>query len=307
MTKNAAFPLLRCFVRVIERGSISAAARDLGMTQPTVSRQLRDLENAYGAVLAIRTTRALRLTEAGRLVYTQARLTLQADEVLRERLQLDAREVKGRIQIAAASAFGTLVLTAYCSRFARRYPDVTIDLRLTDRDVDLVGEGMDLAVRIGKLSDSSLFAKPLAMLEEVIVCHPSIVQAVGRPKDLSKLPWTVFSGLKESFAIRLKRRGRTEQVKVRPRMFTDQILAHRQALLAGAGAGLIHRYAVDADLQQGHLVRLLPDWELPAWPTHALFTVRTPARRMRIWFDELRGELAEVPGLTVAKGRADLE
>jgi DNA-binding transcriptional LysR family regulator len=296
--KDASLAQWRAFLRIAERGSLSAAAKDLGTTQPTVSRQLKELEHAYGTTLVIRTTRSLRLTDSGKRVYELAELIVQSDDALRDQLLGNRTQIEGHLRIAAASGFGAFVVAPFCSRFMERHPKVTIDLRLSDLPVDLIDEGVDVAVRIGRLSSSSLYAKPLALLEEVLVCHPScLTRPVTRPADLSRLAWTGFSGLKNDGAIRLERHGGKYTVKVTPRLRIDQIVGHREALLAGAGIGMIHRYAVEADLLAGSLIRLLPDWALPEWPVHAVFPLKTQSHRLQRWLEEFKAELADVAGV----------
>jgi len=296
--KDASLAQLRAFLRIVERGSLSAAARDLGTTQPTVSRQLQDLETAYGTALVIRTTRTLRVTDAGRMVYEQARLIVQSDDILRERLASDNAQVEGRIRLAAPSGFGSFVIAPFCSRFVERYPKTTLELCLSDSQSDLVSEGIDVVVRIGQLIDSSLFARPMATLEEVLVSHPRCLnRQVARPADLRTLPWVALSGLLEGDDVYFERRGRKQKIRVTPRLRIDQIVGHREALLAGAGVGLIHRYAVDADIRDGRLVQLLADWRLPEWPVHAVFPVKIQTRRLQTWCAELKQELVRIPGV----------
>lgn len=298
MNKDATWPQLKTFLRIVERGSLSAAARDMGTTQPTVSRQLMELESAYGATLMLRTTRSLHLTEAGRQVYALARLVLQADDALREQLQSDRTQVAGHLRIAGPSGFGALVLVPFCSRFLLQHPQLTLDLCLSDAQVDLISEGVDVAIRIGQLTDSSLYARPLARLEEVLVGHPQcITHEVKRPGDLANLPWVAFSGLVDGDEVHFERKGRKQSVAFTPRLRTDQIVGHREALLAGAGVGLIHRYAVDADLRAGRLLQLLPDWNLPQWPVYAVFPIKAQTHRLQRWCDALRQALAGIPGV----------
>jgi DNA-binding transcriptional LysR family regulator len=295
--KDASLPQLRTFLRIVERGSLSAAAKDLGTTQPTVSRQLQELELAYGTPLVIRTTRSLRVTNAGKMVYEQARLIVQSDDILRERLMGDDAQIEGHIRIAAPSGFGAFVIAPFCGRFVERYSRVEVQLCLSDIRSDLVSEGIDVAVRIGQLGDSSLFARPLLALEEVLVGHPRwLSHPVSRPADLLALPWVAFSGLLDGDDVIFERNGRKHKVTVMPRFRIDQIGAHREALLAGAGIGLIHRYAVDTDIREGRLVQFLTDWRRPEWPVHAVFPVRRPAYRLQTWCAELKQELARIPG-----------
>ena len=298
--KDASLAQLRAFLRIVERGSLSAAARDLDTTQPTVSRQLKELEDAYGATLMIRSTRSVNLTDAGRRVYELAQLVVQSDDALRDQLRGNRTQVEGHLRVAAPSGFGAFVVAPFCSRFIERYPRITIDLRLSDVPVDLISEGIDVAVRIGRLNNSSLYAKPLAVLEEVLVGHPRCVtQLIARPADLSTLRWTGFSGLQDRDEIRFKRGGRSHKVEVTTRMRIDQIVGHREALLAGAGVGLIHRYAVEADLLAGRLIRLLPGWDLPEWPVHAVFPVKSQAYRLQRWCEELKVEMSGVSGVAL--------
>ncbi|CAB3799926.1 HTH-type transcriptional regulator DmlR [Pararobbsia alpina] len=295
--KDASLPQLRTFLRIVERGSLSAAAKDLGTTQPTVSRQLQDLETTYGAALLIRTTRSLRVTDAGRMVYEQARLVVQSDDILRERLMGDDAQVEGRIRIAAPSGFGAFVIAPFCGRFVERYSRVELQLCLSDGRSDLISEGIDVAVRIGQLGDSSLFARPLVALEEILVGHPRwSSRPIARPVDLLTLPWVAFSGLSDGDEVVFERNAHKQKITVMPRFRIDQINGHREALLAGAGIGLIHRYAVDTDIREGRLVQLLPDWQRPEWPVNAMFPVRNPAYRLQAWCAELKNELARIPG-----------
>ena len=295
--KDPSLAQLRSFLRTVERGSLPAAAKDLGVTQPTISRQVRELEQAYGASLLVRTTRSLHVTDAGRRVCDLARLVVLHDDALRDQLAGNHAELEGTLRVAAPSGFGSLIVVPFCSRFIERHPKITIDLRLSDVPVDLISEGIDVAVRIGRLSNSSLYAMPLAVLEEVLVSHPRWISSLfERPAELSMLPWTGFSGLQDGGAITFKKSGRKQFFTPKPQLQIDQIVGHREALLAGAGIGVIHRYAIEADVLSGRLVRLLPEWRLPDWPLHAVFPVKQQTERVITWCAELQSELEMVPG-----------
>jgi DNA-binding transcriptional LysR family regulator len=300
MNSDLSLMQLRTFLRIVDRGSLSAAARDLGTTQPTISRRLKEIESAYQTKLVVRTTRAFHVTEAGRLAYEFAKQATMADEFLRERLVRQQALVEGRIRVGGPSGFGSLVLAPFCARFLGRHPGLEIELYLSDSPADLVSEGIDVSIRIGRLQDSSLYARTLATLEEVIVSHPIHVRLpITRPVQLKSLPWIAFTGLPEPGVIRLKRGTRKQTVRVKPRLMISQITGYREALLAGGGTGLIHRYAVDADMQTGRLTHLLPEWQLPKWDVHAVFPSKTRTYRVRQWCDDLVKELISTPGLTV--------
>jgi DNA-binding transcriptional LysR family regulator len=300
MNSDLSLMQLRTFLRIVDRSSLSAAARDLGTTQPTISRRLKEIEAAYQTKLVVRTTRAFHVTDAGRLAYEFAKHTTMADEFLRERLVRQQALVEGRIRVGGPSGFGSIVLAPFCARFLGRHPGLEIELYLSDSPADLVSEGIDVSIRIGRLQDSSLYARTLATLEEVIVSHPIDVRLpIARPAQLSSLPWIAFTGLAEPGVIRLKRGTRKQTVQVKPRLMISEITGYREALLAGGGTGLIHRYAVDADMQTGRLTQLLPEWQLPKWDVHAVFPSRTQTYRVREWCDALVKEFASTPGLTV--------
>jgi DNA-binding transcriptional LysR family regulator len=299
MNSDLSLVQLRTFLRIVDRSSLSAAAHDLGTTQPTISRRLKEIEAAYQSKLIVRTTRAFHVTDAGRLVYELAKQTTMADEFLRERLVRQQAVVEGRIRVGGPSGFGSFVLAPFCARFLGRHPGLEIELYLSDSPADLVSEGIDVSIRIGRLRDSSLYARTLATLEEVIVSRPNHLRLpITRPVQLSSLPWIAFTGLPEPGVIRLKRGTRKQTVQVKPRLMISQITGYREALLAGGGTGLIHRYAVDADMQTGRLIQLLPEWELPKWDVHAVFPSRTQTHRVRYWCDDLVKEFINTPGLT---------
>jgi DNA-binding transcriptional LysR family regulator len=300
MNPDLSLMQLRTFLRIVDRSSLSAAARDLGTTQPTISRRLKEIEAAYQTKLIVRTTRAFHVTDAGRLAYEFAKQTTMADEFLRERLVRQQAVVEGRIRVGGPSGFGSLVLAPFCARFLGRHPGLEIELYLSDSPADLVSEGIDVSIRIGRLQDSSLYARTLATLEEVIVSRPIHLRLpITRPVQLKSLPWIAFTGLPEPGVMRLKRGTRKQTVQVKPRLMISEITGYREALLAGGGAGLIHRYAVDADVQTGRLTQLLPEWQLPKWDVHAVFPSKAQTYRVRRWCDELVKEFASAPGLTI--------
>jgi len=252
--------------------------------------------------LIVRTTRAFHVTDAGRLVYELAKQTTMADEFLRERLARQQALVEGRIRVGGPSGFGSWLLAPFCARFIGRHPGLEIELYLSDSPADLVSEGIDVSIRIGRLRDSSLYARTLATLEEVIVSHPDHVRLpIARPAQLRTLPWIAFTGLAEPGVIRLKRGVRKQSIQIKPHLMISEITGYREALLAAGGAGLIHRYAIDADMQTGRLIRLLPEWQLPKWDIHAVFPSKTQTYRVRQWCDDLVKEFADTPGLTVRR------
>jgi DNA-binding transcriptional LysR family regulator len=269
---------LRLFVRVADRRSISQAARDLAMPQPTASRWLAQLEKYFGQALFHRSTRLITLTHAGERCLAYARDALEKELALRDALSGSKQGWDGKLTISAPTAFGTwVVLPAVCG-FKREHPRLAVDLRLSDRYADMISEGIDISLRIGQLDDSQLVASRVLSLREVIACHPDLAAGVDRddPSQVQGLPWIRFSGLRDSQSVELRRDGKALQLKVRPAFWIDNIVALREAMLRSVGASLIHHYAVADDIKTGRLVQLLASWRLSSWPVSI---VTQPGRR----------------------------
>jgi DNA-binding transcriptional LysR family regulator len=259
---------LRLFVRVADRRSVSQAARDLAMPQPTASRRLGQLEDYFGQPLFHRSTRSITLTHAGERCLAYARDALEKELTLRDALSGSKQGWDGKLTISAPTAFGTwVVLPAVCA-FKQEHPHLAVDLRLSDRYADMISEGIDVSLRIGQLEDSQLVASRVLSLREVIVCHPDLAADIDRndPKQVQGLPWIRFSGLRDTQSVELRRDGKALHLKVRPAFWIDNIVALRETMLQSVGVSLIHRYAVADDIKAGRLVHLLPGWQLPRWP-----------------------------------------
>ncbi|MFJ1254879.1 LysR family transcriptional regulator [Cupriavidus sp. CuC1] len=296
----------KTFCRVVDRASVSRAALDLDLAQATASRHLQELERHYGAVLIARTTRRLQITPAGQQVYDYASSVLRSEAELAQRLVEAASSMQGRITIAGPSGFGHVVLNRFLTGFGQRHPGLTIRLLLSERQVNLVEEGVDVAIRIGAPADSSLLAKPLGTLKEVLVAAPQLFPTPWRPKqprDLAPLPRLALS---RTQAARLElRRGKQMEVIASPPIFeVDSSLALLDVLVAGRGYAPIHHYLAAEALRAGRLVQLLPGWSLPAWPLNALFTSRTRPHRVDQFTQEFAVYLRDVLGMS---GVCDVE
>lgn len=285
--------LLLCFrslARVVERGSLSRAALDLGLAQASVSRHLQQLERRYGTTLIHRTTRSARVTPAGLSVYEFARSVLASETRLAEAVRKDAAQIAGEIAVAAPTGFGHEIIAPFVIDFAKRHPESKIRLRLSERLLNLLEEGVDIAIRIGLLDDSSMYATPLGTLREVLVGSPSLFHR-GRlplaPEDLSDLPRVALEGASDLGSTFMRGRRRYK-LDTPVRMVLDSSLALRAALLQGLGVGVIHQYLVVRALRERQLVALLPDWRLPDWPVNAVHPSRDRAARVTRFADELR-------------------
>jgi DNA-binding transcriptional LysR family regulator len=281
---------LQTFIRVVEAGSFTAVARESGTTQSAVSKQVAALERVLGARLLTRTTRSLALTEEGERYFEQVRrLAAELAEAEAE-LRRGERQLRGWLRIAAPVAFGRLKLMPLVQSFLARHPDVKIDLRLNDGFVDLVEQGIDVAVRIGELADSSLVARRVATTRRVLVAHrrylrslPRGLKAPRHPEELARHNCILYTGLAQpnAWAFRAGPGARDPvgtlcTVRVEGTLQTNSSEVIRASLLAAMGIGYSPSWLFDAELAGGELVRLLPDWEAAELPIHL---VSPPQRR----------------------------
>lgn len=193
---------MQVFVRVVERGSFSAVAREIGTTQSAVSKQVAGLESALGARLLSRTTRSLALTDEGERYFERARRLVAEVEEAEAELRDGARHLKGWLRVAASVAFGRLRLMPLMPEFLRAHPDLRVDLRLDDGFVDLIEEGIDVAVRIGELGDSGLVARRVGTTTRHVYASPAYLRRRGgkraaprEPMDLAAHDCIVYTGL----------------------------------------------------------------------------------------------------------------
>ena len=255
---------MTAFARVAETRSFSEAARRLGATKSAVSRQVSALEAELGARLLHRTTRSLTLTEAGRDYFDRVtRILADVEEANRSVSHLQAAP-RGRLRVNAPMSFGIRHLAPALPDFLTRHPEVEVDMSMNDRFVDLVDEGYDVAVRIGRLADSALIARKLAPLHRVVCASPGYLAARGVPEtpgDLAGhdcLSYTNMSQTEEwSFAAP---DGRPIAVTIRGRLRVNNGDALRMAALGGLGLVYQPTFIVGPDLQTGRLVPVLADY-----------------------------------------------
>ena len=296
---------MRSFVRVAERGSLSAVARELGLGQSTITRHLHELEAAVGVPLLSRTTRRVTLTDEGSRYYTNCiqilRLVDQAGDEARGTRGAPA----GAIRISCSAAIGVLHVSRLLFAFQDRYPDIAIDLSLTDERVDLVREGVDIALRLGPLTDSSMKLRPLGVSRRLMVAAPSYLARRGRPqqpRDLSSHEGIRMSNIAGSEMLVLEGPGgERHEVPFGGRFRIDHGLAAREALLAGRGMAPAHHWLIGDLLADGRLEAVLPGYTPSSVPLNLLIVPeRAGIARVRLLVDFLAQEIAGIPGMTRA-------
>jgi len=292
--------VMAIFARVVEAEGFSAAARELGLSKSAVSKQIARLEDRMGVRLLNRTTRRLSLTEAGEAFYQGCRRVVAEADAAREAVGHLAERPRGRLAISAPMSFGVRHLAPILPAFMERCPEVTVDLQLDDRRVDLVDEGFDVALRIGGLSGQSLVARRLASLCRGLVAAPAYLDAHGRPRtfdDLRSHECLLYSYQESGSAWRFPRSGGTRDVRVQGRLRVNNGDALLAAAVAGMGIALLPTFICAEALRSGHLEKVLPGWrDIGDSAIYAVY----PARRnlspkVRVFVDFLSERFGRTP------------
>lgn len=288
---------LTVFLRVGETGSFTRAARDMGLSQPSVSRIIGELEARLGIKLLLRTTRRLTLTAAGETFLESVREIL-ADLDNAEDLARGMDSLRGTIRVALPVAFGTREVIPRLSRFMTRHPQLRLELRVSDLYQDLVAEGADVAIRLGRLTDSTFGARKLATLPRFVVAAPAYLKARGVPRTPAELAnhdcISSPGGISQASWI-FKRRDTVISVDVTGRVQADTGAGLHASLLAGLGIAQASAVMCGAELRSGALVRLLSGYALAPVDVHAVFPGGPrPSIKVRTFVEFLADELATV-------------
>jgi DNA-binding transcriptional LysR family regulator len=274
------------FLLIVEKGSLTAAGREAGLSPTTVSERLAALEAHYAVVLLNRTTRAISLTEEGRTLVEGARRVLGEVEDLQTRIRFGAEKLSGLIRVSAPSDVGRTVVSDAITGFLTAHPDITIELQLSDGYADIVGQGVDLAVRFGAVTDSSLRARSLGPKRRLVCASPAYVAAHGAPREPADLKahncLLMRFGSNLDNVWRLGPDAKKQVVTVRGNRVANDGALVRQWCLAGLGIALKSELDVGRDIRAGRLVELLAQHAPPAAPMQMLFPPgRAQPRRVR--------------------------
>jgi DNA-binding transcriptional LysR family regulator len=266
---------LAYFAAVVETGSFTRAAENLGITKAVVSQQVAKLEQEVGCTLLLRTTRSVRPTDAGRSLHARCVVILREAAEGLDELAESVTSPRGTLRLTGPLDYGTCVLVSVVAEFSRLYPQCDVVLALSDNKVDL--QTIDLAVRVGWLADSSLQTRRIGVFQQHLVCAPSLASRVSRvrdPDDLRELPFVANSSLGEPLVWRFTSAAREQRtVHMRSTFAIDATPAVHAAVLAGAGLSVLPDYLVEADLASGRLRRVLPEWSPRRGGIHAVFPV----------------------------------
>jgi DNA-binding transcriptional LysR family regulator len=292
---NDRFFSLQLFARVARTGSFSVAAREFGISQPTASRMVAALEKKIGASLLTRSTRAVTLTEAGADYLIRAETILAAlDEA--DHAARGTGELRGVLRVATSPSFAVRTLFPILGRFSNEHPQLRIEFTLNDDRQDLVGEAVDVAVRIGTLNDSSLIARKIGVNRRVLVAAPAYLKSAGAPQSPADLVnHTVIVGPAgrgmEGWSF--SKDGKPTSVRVDGRYIVNGAEGATAAAVNGLGIISAGFFGVQAELESGALVRLLPDWEMGAVDVNIILPAGKAAKpSARAFTDFLTGEFS---------------
>ena len=293
---------MRTFVRVAERGSLSAVARELGVGQSTITRHLRELEEALGVPLLSRTTRRVAMTEEGGRYYSNSVEILRLVDQARDEARSTRAAAAGTIRISCTAAIGVLHVSRLIFAFQDRHPDIAVDLSLTDERIDLVRQGVDVALRLGPLDDSSMKLRALGQSRRQLVAAPAYLAARGTPavpQDLVGHEGIRMANIAGSDTlVLLGPGGERHAVPFGGRLRVDHGLAAREALLAGRGIGPAHLWLVGDLVAAGRLQAVLPDYSLPSVPLNLLIVPeRSSVARVRLLVDFLAERIGGIQGI----------
>ena len=265
---------MRAFVRVVETRNFTRVANEFGTQQSAVSKWITALENHLAVRLLNRNTRRIELTAAGEDYYRRCLTIVAAVDEAEAQVRSDVSCVKGNLHISAPVVLGRLHLLPLLAQFAERYPDIAINITLTDRQVDLVAEGIDLAVRIGQLRDSSLIAKRLGSYSRIVVASPRYIAAhkkIITPKDLLQHNCLLHTLLAEAGRWVFDSDDQQIAIDVSGNLKSNSGDALVQLACDGAGVALLPEWMVAEQLQNGSLLRLLADYVVDTKTVYAIY------------------------------------
>jgi DNA-binding transcriptional LysR family regulator len=263
--------LMQTFVRIVEAGSLSAAAAQMNATQPTVSRRLQALERSLGLKLLQRSTHAMKLTEDGERCFAGAKELLGNWDAFEAELRGTQEVPEGTLRVVVPHALGQQRLVGPLIDYLKRHERVTVEWLLHDGTPDFIAHGIDCAVHVGVVEDASLVAVKIAEIRRIVVAAPSLMQ--GRPlpmqpAGLQALPWLALQTFYRNEVTLIHHEGEEQRFPIKPRLGTDSLFALRNATLLGLGASIASTWLVGDDVAEGRLLHLAPQWcaaPLPVW------------------------------------------
>lgn len=294
---------LLVFEAVADAGGFTAAADRLGVATAKISVEIARLESKLGVTLFSRTTRKVALTDAGQTLYEECRPLLRGLTEAMERAGSDKEQIAGTLRISSTVDHAALTLAPALAEFARRHPHLGVDLRTSDHVIDIIDEGIDVAIRLGWLRDSSLRAVRLGDFEQYVVTSPEYLRRarpLNAPEDLMNLEWVALTLLPTPLTWKFTGiGGETTTVHVKARLRVDSPGALRSLLQNNAGVSVLDQFNAQEGISSNELVRLLPEWTLPSAGIYAVYPPgRQVPGKVRSFIDFYRQYLDELKSNT---------
>ncbi len=265
---------LRAFVRTLEGGSFSAAARELGIGQPAISKRIALLESEFGTQLFLRTTRTLRPTAEAHRLYDLARQIVGTFDMAKSSVEEVAPRPTGTLRIGVPSSFGRRYMMPLIADYVRDYPEVRVDIRFSERFVNLVEEGIELALRIGHLESSTLVARRLGTVQRYLVASPTYLHGRPMPRtpdDLSSHQCIVYSRMSPAHQWVFESEHGRHVATISGSIHVDDADAMQEAALHHLGLAILPDWNAAEGLRSGELEHVLPDYTIAALPLHAVY------------------------------------
>lgn len=294
--------LVETFLRIVETGSLSAAARRLGTTQPTVSRRLQMLEGWLGLKLVQRTTHAMSLTEDGERFFARARPLVEDWSSLQEEARGSQVKPTGHLRVVVPHAFGQEQMVALLTDYMRSYPDVTVEWILHDLSPNFMTGRIDCAVQLGVADNPDTVAIQVAEVPRIVVASPGLCDGAGADggvEELHAMPWVALRQYyrDEAFLIR-EQTGEERRIAIRTRLYTDSLYALRAAAVNGLGVCIASAWVVADDLASGRLVQLAPGWGGASLPVYVVYPyARYYPAKLRAFVGLMRERMPNLAGM----------
>lgn len=267
--------LMQTFIRIVDAGSLSSAAAQMGTTQPTVSRRLQALERSLGLRLLQRSTHAMKLTEDGERCYERAKELLANWEMLEADLRGAGDEPEGTLRVVVPHAFGQQLLVGPLTEFLARHARVAVEWLLYDRAADFIADGIDCAIHVGEVHDPSVVAIRVAEVPRIVVAAPSVLAGLpmpAHPDELARLPWlSLRTFYRNEVSLTHVDTGEVQPVGFHPRLSTDSLYAIRSAAVNGLGVCVASSWVLREDILRGRLLHLVPHWQAAPLPMYLVY------------------------------------
>ena len=293
--------LLETFVRIADAGSISAAARDLGLSQPSASRQLAELESRLKTQLIRRTTHSLVLTDAGADLLADARQLIDGWEALSEKHLASDRLIRGSLKVVAPVALGQLHLARIAWRFQQDHPGVKVTWQLEDEPIRIAEVGCDCWVKVGPIPDETLVVRSLGTVERLLVASRPFVTKHGMPRGptaAERLPLAALEPFEGGRIPLSQGKKRVQTIRPKPRTQTNNIFALKEAVLMGLGFAVMPHWFAASELKSGALIDILPTWRAPALDVHVAYLPgRHQTLRLTTFLNALREQVPKISGI----------